>query len=140
MYRWRRGMTLGVRGVVIDADGRVLLVRHGYMPGWHLPGGGVDKGETIHQAVAREVREETGVVLGVAPELYGIYTNFASFPGDHIALFIIRDFTTGSTHMSSFEIREQVFFLRNALPETTTGGTRRRLAEVLDGAAQSHTW
>jgi 8-oxo-dGTP pyrophosphatase MutT (NUDIX family) len=140
VFRWRRGMTLGVRGVVIDAENRVLLVRHGYVQGWHFPGGGVDKGESIHQAVAREVREETGVVIGAAPELYGFYTNFISFPGDHIALFIIRDFTVNPSHRSSFEIREHGFYPRSGLPDTTTGGTQRRLTEVFDGATPAHAW
>ena len=64
-WRFARGMTLGVRGVVLDAGNRVFLVKHSYVSGWHLPGGGVEVGENLHEAVAREVREETG--LAVAP-------------------------------------------------------------------------
>jgi hypothetical protein len=58
--RLTRGKTLGVRAVAVDGDGRVLLVRHTYLAGWWLPGGGVDKGETTQAAVVRELREEAG--------------------------------------------------------------------------------
>jgi 8-oxo-dGTP pyrophosphatase MutT (NUDIX family) len=140
VMRRQRSVTLGVRGLVIDADGHVLLVRHGYVPGWMLPGGGVDRGEAIHAAVARECAEETGVRVTGAPPLFGLYTNFDAFPGDHVALFVIREFTRDTVPRPSFEIREQGFFARDALPAATTAGTRRRLAEVFDSAAPTATW
>ena len=42
-----RPMTLGVRALAFDAEGRILLVRHTYIRGWHLPGGGVESGQTM---------------------------------------------------------------------------------------------
>ena len=49
-FRFARGMTLGVRAVVIDANDRVFLVRHTYVSGWYLPGGGVEVGQTFREA------------------------------------------------------------------------------------------
>jgi hypothetical protein len=62
-----RPMTLGVRGVALDADNRVLLVRHGYTPGWHFPGGGVEPGETCEHALARELEDRAVQRSRVSP-------------------------------------------------------------------------
>ena len=56
-----RAMTLGVRIMVRDDEGRVLLVRHTYVAGWHFPGGAVDRGETAPQAAMKELNEECGI-------------------------------------------------------------------------------
>ena len=53
-WRFARAMTLGVRALVIDEDGRIFLVKHSYVSGWHLLGGGVEAGETLARAVARD--------------------------------------------------------------------------------------
>jgi ADP-ribose pyrophosphatase YjhB (NUDIX family) len=137
-WRLRRSMTLGVRALVCDEAGRVLLVRHSYAHGWHLPGGGVERGETAHDAALREAAEEGGVAAESA-ELIGFFSNHTLFPGDHIALYRISDWKPCAPRGGS-EILERGFFARDALPEGTTPGTRRRLAEVFDGAAQDGRW
>lgn len=138
-FRWRRGLTLGVRCVVIAGDDRVLLVRHSYAPGWLLPGGGVERGETAYDAVLREIREEAGIVTEETPRLHGLYANEENFAGDHVACFIVRRFHR-VPWTRTLEILAAEFHPPTALPEGTTGGTRRRIAEVLGNAPPVAGW
>ena len=139
-WRVARGMTLGVRGLVIDPQGRVLLVKHSYVTGWHLPGGGVETGETIQEALARELVEEAGVTALEPPVLHGIFFNSRVSRRDHVALFVIRAFRQEGGPRNRQEIIDYGFFARDALPPDTTRGTRARLAELFDGAAISPRW
>lgn len=137
--RMRRGMTLGVRGVAVDGEGRVLLVKHTYLHGWWLPGGGVDRGETTQAAVVRELREEAGLIATTKPRLISVHSNERFFPGDHVLVFAIDAFDL-TERTSHGEIAEIGWFAPDALPEDTTRATRRRLAEVFGGAPADPNW
>lgn len=137
--RATRGMTLGVRGVVTDAEGRVLLIEHTYLHGWWLPGGGVDRGETAEQAVIRELREEAGVAVTGRPRLLSVHANERFFRGDHVLMFRVEDWEPAEA-TSHGEILRAEFFAPGALPETTTAATRRRIAEALFDAPPDPNW
>lgn len=135
-----RGVTLGVRGAAFDAGGRVFLVRHSYLPGWYLPGGGVDKGEDAGTALRRELREEGGLTLSGEPELFGVYLNRTASPRDHVVLFVCRDATSDPALVKGLEIAEAGFFPPQRLPAGTTPATLRRLAEIAGEARRSAEW
>jgi ADP-ribose pyrophosphatase YjhB (NUDIX family) len=133
-------MTLGVRGVVLDGAGRVLLVEHTYIHGWWLPGGGVDRGETLEDAMARELREEAAVEPTRRPVLVSMHSNEPRFRGDHVALFRIDHWRGVDRRPDPREIHDLGFFAPDALPEGATAGTRRRLAEALQGVETDPMW
>lgn len=140
VYRQMRGMTLGTRTLILDeGDRHVLLVRHGYAPGWLLPGGGVERTEAAVDAAIREIREEGGIEALEEPLLHGLFLNERQFRGDHVACFVLRHFRQHAV-TPGFEIAEARFFPVRALPEGTSGGTRRRLQEVLEGLPLSREW
>lgn len=137
----RRPMTLGVRAIVHDrTQNAVFLIRHTYVPGWHLPGGGVESGETLHEALERELLEEGNIVLAGAPELASIHFNRHASRRDHVAVFVVAAFTLNGEKRPDREVAEAGFFALDQLPEGTTAGTRARLAEVFGTAAVSPYW
>jgi 8-oxo-dGTP pyrophosphatase MutT (NUDIX family) len=135
-----RGMTLGVRGVVLDGDNKVFLVRHSYVAGWHLPGGGVEVGETFLEALRRELVEEGRIELTGEPVLHGVFFNGHVSRRDHVAVYVIRQFRQDRLPKPNHEIVECGFYAADALPEETTMGTRLRIAEVRDGTTPITTW
>ena len=139
-WRFSRGMTLGVRGLVLDAEGRVFLVKHSYVSGWHLPGGGVEAGETLIEAIARELREEGNIEMTAPPRLHGIFFNNRASRRDHVALFVVRAFRQTAAPVPNGEIIAHGFFAPDALPNDTTAATRVRIIEVLGGAPVSEGW
>jgi 8-oxo-dGTP pyrophosphatase MutT (NUDIX family) len=139
-WRFARGMTLGVRGLVIDDAGRVLLVQHSYVRGWHLPGGGVEPGETTLHALARELAEEGNISLIGAPRLHGVFFNRRVSRRDHVAVYVVEDFRQDGQFKPNREIAAASFFALDAMPNDTTAGTRARIAEVLGGAPVSQHW
>lgn len=139
-WRVARGMTLGVRGVVLDGDNRVFLVRHSYVAGWHLPGGGVEVGETVLGALRRELVEEGRIELTETPALHGVFFNSHVSRRDHVAVYVVRHFRQDHLPAPNHEIVECGFYDVGALPAETTRGTRLRIAEVLHGEVPIATW
>ncbi len=138
-WRMKRGMTLGVRGVAVDAENRVVMVRHTYRAGWYLPGGGVESGETLVQAVTKEMHEEAGVYAVSQPRLFGMYSNHANYKNDHVALFVFDDWREGPVTQDG-EIAEIGRFPIDALPEGATKSTHARLAELFSGCPIDVHW
>ena len=139
-WRFARGMTLGVRAVVLDRDDRVFLVKHSYVSGWHLPGGGVEVGETFRDALRRELVEEGRIELLGEPALLGIFLNRHVSRRDHVAVYLVRNFSQDRPPEPNHEIIACGFFSASALPAETTRGTRLRIAEVLEGRTPITTW
>lgn len=139
-WRFARGLTLGVRAIVIDPQGRVFLVKHSYVAGWHLPGGGVEPGETVADALERELAEEGGIAALEPPALQGVFFNGRISRRDHVVVFVLRAFRQQGGPKHTHEIVDYGFFALDALPPETTRGTRARLAEVFNGAAVSPRW
>jgi 8-oxo-dGTP pyrophosphatase MutT (NUDIX family) len=139
-HRVARGLTLGVRGLVVDPAERVFLVRHSYIAGWHLPGGGVEPGETAQAALIRELAEEGNLVVTGSLRLHGLFFNRKVSNRDHVAVFQVASFRQSGVKIADMEILEADFFARDRLPEATTLATRRRLAEVFEGAPIGTDW
>ena len=139
-WRLSRGLTIGVRGLVLDSEGRVFLVKHSYVAGWHLPGGGVEKGETLLAALARELREEGNIELNDTPVLHAIYFNRRISSRDHVALYVVRSFQQTAPPKPNHEIIAHGFFAMQDLPADTSPATRQRIAEVITGRIVSETW
>ena len=139
-WRFSRGLTLGVRGVVLARDGRVFLVKHSYADGWYLPGGGVEAGETLIEALARELREEGNIEITGPPALHGVFFHPLYSRRDHVTIYVVREFDQTNPLMPNREIVAQGFFPVDALPEATTAGTRARIAEVLAGNPPAERW
>lgn len=138
-FRLKRGLTLGVRAVVTDEAGKVLLIQHTYIKGWYLPGGGVERGETAETAVVRELQEEAGVSALSRPVLVSAHSNEVLHPGDHVLVYRIDRWEPCASD-SAGEIHAVGWFDPDDLPEETTKATRRRIAEALQGAESDPMW
>ena len=133
-------MTLGVRGVLIK-NGAIILVKHSYVPGWYFPGGGVEVGESVADALRREISEETGIRLTAPPALFGIYRNAHADVRDHVALFVCRDFERdAAAKFPNGEIVACEPFPVDYLPPDVSTGTAARLREVLGGLPPAADW
>lgn len=137
-YRLTRPVTVGVR-LLLFHDDKLLLVQHTYQREWYLPGGGVQRGETLEEAARREAREEVGATLGPL-RLFGVYSNFYESKSDHVIVFA-GDVTT-LTGQTDREIARFAWFAPDALPAGLSPGSRRRLLEwaQADGVPHVGRW
>ncbi len=130
LYWWLfKPVTFGVKAMLIHDD-TVLLVKHSYEKGWHLPGGGVKRGESAATAVRREAREELGAAM-TAVSFFGLFSNINENKSDHIVVFVCTDFTLSGKQDA--EIEAYGFFAFDQLPPETTAGSARRVAEYCAG-------
>lgn len=138
--RFARGMTLGVRAMLIEGDS-VVLVKHTYVPGWYFPGGGVEAGESLAEALEREIREEAGASLTAPAQLFGMYRNAVAHKRDHVAFFVCREWKMpAAPRRPSREIVACQRFPIAGLPEDVSRGTLARIREVLSGEPPSVDW
>lgn len=136
--RLTRAMTLGTRALLIK-DNQVVLVRHTYTHGWHLPGGGVEAGESLEEAMVREVREEACILLNGRPELFAVYRNGPA-GRDHVAVFVSDDWHQPELPKPNLEIRACELFPLDALPDGVSPGTRARIAEFRKQRTPAMDW
>jgi len=127
-------MSTGVRLLMI-CDNQVLLVKHIYEPHWYLPGGAVEQGETLDDAIRREALEEAGATLHDL-HLFGAYTNFESGKSDHVIVFFSSDFDL--TFEGDDEIEFCRFFPLDGLPEKMSPGSENRICEYLNDKKKSY--
>ena len=105
-----------------------------------MPGGGVEKGETLLTALERELREEGNIEVSAPPVLHAVYFNKRVSRRDHVALYIVREFRQIAPPKPDREIIDHGFFAPNELPADTSRATRERISEVLSGRPPAELW
>lgn len=132
-----RPLTLGVRAVLINEKRQVCLVKHTYVSGWHLPGGGVDSGESAVAAIAREITEETTVRLTGEMQMVDVFHNNKVNKRDHVVLFFSHSFEQKCSEVASFEIKDCEFFSLDNLPSDLDVLSRQMIIAVLNSLSES---
>ncbi|HVM23869.1 MAG TPA: NUDIX hydrolase [Candidatus Limnocylindrales bacterium] len=130
--RYRR--TEGAHAYVTDDDGRVLVVRTTYLgPGWMLPGGRIERGETPHAGAARETEEETGLRV-VIDRLLLVDARRA-----RDVSFVFGGHVVGGELAPQFgEIAEAGWVARDQIAASSP--PLRQLLEILDAAGEGVTY
>ena len=134
------GVTLGVRGMVIDDAGRVFLVKHSYIAGWYLPGGGVEVEKRSRPHWRGSCGRRATSSLPIRRISSAVYLNRRVSRRDHVALYVVRSFHQSAEPLPNREIVAHGFFLPDLLPDDTTLSTRARITEVLEGRAAAEIW
>lgn len=130
IFRATRPLTLGVRCILHTDNKSVMLVRHTYVSGWHLPGGGVEVGEECEATIIREVGEEANVNLAQSPCIFGIYLNSEVSHRDHVILYHSDNWEKDDNlSLKKLEIAECSMFELTELPVDIDPSTLQRLNE-----------
>ena len=135
-----RGTTLGVRVLVRNDEGKILLVKHTYIQGWHLPGGGVERRETLEAAAERELLEECAIKNIGDMHQFHTYANFNISRFDHVTLFECKKWEWSGTKRDALEIEAVEFFDPDALPQDTNSRARVHIQELLNGEKPRLIW
>ena len=126
----------------IDTSGRVLMGRKTRIIGvglFNAPGGGIEEGETIDEATAREVREETGIVIDPAKLQRRAIVHCNNFKKDGVTPFACRLYVSVAevwrgTARQSNELVDLVWFFPHQLPFVQMmAGDRDWVPQVLQG-------
>ena len=137
-YYLARPETYGIRGIILNERAELLLVKHRYLPGWYLLGGGIGRNETPEDALRREILEEVGLSATIE-ERFGTYTSEHEYKRDTIHVFICR--VSGEvTKKLGLELQEARFFPQSALPSDLSPATCRRLEEYLHKSVPATVW
>ena len=134
----RTPVAFGVSAIAPNDHGHILLVWQRYTPGWHLPGGGVDRGEPPAEAIIRELQEEVGLQTSASPELLGLYTRAVGLATNVVALYRVTD--AQITFQPNAEIAEILWADPEAPPSDATPATLRRFAELTGKTARRPYW
>ncbi len=117
---------IGLFALIFDHEERVLLGHRRDIDWWNLPGGGMEAGETVDEALRREVHEETGLEVEVE-QLVGVYSK----PQKQEVVLTFRCRITGGTLHPTEEIRESRYFPPDALPVNTLPKHRQRVEDAM---------
>jgi 8-oxo-dGTP pyrophosphatase MutT (NUDIX family) len=126
IWFFSRPLTVGVYGIPLTPEGKVVLVTLSYAEGWRLPGGGVKADECFREALLRELREEIGLTAHTSIELVGEFMHRPDFRRGEASLFIVR----GAQYQPRWclEVAKTGEFELDALPIGTAQITHKLLA------------
>ncbi|MEP3197300.1 MAG: NUDIX domain-containing protein [Lentilitoribacter sp.] len=134
-----RSMTMGVRVAAFNDKEHIFLVRHTYVSGWHLPGGGIERGEAALEAVHKELWEEGNLLVKGEAKLLAVFYNTHVTNRDHV-LFYKCNVEQTEIKQNDHEIAEAGFFDLASLPEGVTSATQRRIDEIAAGLGHPVKW
>jgi ADP-ribose pyrophosphatase YjhB (NUDIX family) len=124
--------TLGVLAVIME-NGRILLTQRDDFAVWCLPGGALEDGESLEEAAAREVSEETGLQVRLT-RLVGVYSQPQWHRGGHHFALFAGQPVGGALRLQAGETIDVGFFELGALPEPLVWWHRQPIADALAGA------